>query len=211
MQPNFYLKVQNGKSLNDIETAEKLIRYIDTLYYVERLLEMIHISLPSSILAGSVLILRVQVFLVSHLLGVNSPKAIIGLITVLGLASKSSAYVVDKSSLETFNLKNDIEIEKIQKRIIKACLAVAILKKLSSTGIVGPSHIITFFKTKYDINISPGTVYPVFCKMEKDGDIERLLKKTNHLFILTEKGAEKVSYFHNNLERFYDCFDDLIL
>lgn len=67
--------------------------------------------------------------------------------------------------------------EETHKRIVKACLLVAILKKLSITGIISPSAIITFFKTEYNIKLSPGTVYPIFIKLEKLGDIEKLPKK----------------------------------
>jgi hypothetical protein len=155
--------------------------------------------------------LRIQFSLVSHLFASGFTETL-SIITIFGLISESSQDIVDASSSKSLKieLKTNGDLEETKKRLLKACLIVAILKKLTQLGFVSPTIIITFFKEKYNIKLSPGTVYPVFRRMEKDGDIERLPKKTNRLFVLTKKGDRKVIYFHSNLDRFYDILEDLL-
>lgn len=84
------------------------------------------------------------------------------------------------------------------------------MSRIFEASITSAKDIISTVKKNYDIQISPGTIYPVFLRMEKEGDIERLPKKTHSLFVLTKKGKEKGVYFRDNIDRFYEIINDLI-
>jgi hypothetical protein len=83
------------------------------------------------------------------------------------------------------------------KKIIVSCLAPLIMKKLYEVEIISPSTVISMVRRQFNIGLSPGTVYAVFFKLEREGNIERLVHKTNRLYTLTPKGRERIEYFNS--------------
>jgi hypothetical protein len=54
-------------------------------------------------------------------------------------------------------------------KILKSLLEVAILKEMNNRAAISVPGMIDFLSKRYLIQISPGTVYPVFEKLEKQG------------------------------------------
>lgn len=55
------------------------------------------------------------------------------------------------------------------------------------------ANIIRDVKEKYDIHISPGTVYPIIYKMEREGYIEKIPKSSKRIYVLTAKGRNQIA------------------
>jgi hypothetical protein len=49
-------------------------------------------------------------------------------------------------------------ILKVQKKVLAACLDVAIMALLSKRGVLSATNIISIFKKRYNIQLSAGTV-----------------------------------------------------
>lgn len=73
-----------------------------------------------------------------------------------------------------------------RKRIIDAFLPLIIIEVMLDSQIESPTNIIQRISKEYNINISSGTVYPVFAKLRNQGLIRKRPKSTYYL--LTEKG-----------------------
>jgi hypothetical protein len=82
-----------------------------------------------------------------------------------------------------------------QKRLIVVLLPVIILTQMQKISILSPPNAILLIKKQYGIKVSPGTIYPVFCKLEKDGYIS---KHGNKYYTLTIKGNEALAEFREN-------------
>ena len=54
-------------------------------------------------------------------------------------------------------------------------------------------------KNQFNITLSPGTVYPVFRKLEAEKNIKRLIGKSSGIYILTSKGKQNIEYFNANV------------
>jgi len=68
--------------------------------------------------------------------------------------------------------------------------------------VLSPKHLISFFKKEFGVQVSPGTVYPIFKMLEHEGYILRLPNKTNRHYALTLKGRQA-------FEDFEDYFSDV--
>jgi hypothetical protein len=91
---------------------------------------------------------------------------------------------------------------KIKKKIIINFLPVIILDHGLQATIVSPKLISLYIKKKFFIDLSAGTVYPVFKSLEVDGYIVRLPNKTNRIYSLTLEGRQSIEYFIVNLPLF---------
>jgi|GEM_PF-3026710 DNA-binding PadR family transcriptional regulator len=52
-------------------------------------------------------------------------------------------------------------------KLLKACSDMVILTEISKRRRLSALDIIALFKEKYGTQISPGTVYPILCRMER--------------------------------------------
>ena len=84
-------------------------------------------------------------------------------------------------------------LEEIQKRIVKAYLPAIIMIRLAEASITSANDIISIIKKRYNVEISPGTVYPALYRLESNGRIKELPKSTKKIYVLTEKGKEIMS------------------
>lgn len=105
-------------------------------------------------------------------------------------------------------------LEETRRRIIKAYLPVIIIMRMSETTITSASDIISTIKKRYNIRISPGTVYPALYKLERNGKIMRLPNRIKNIFVLTEKGKEISEHFisrgNHYCESLADYFEILL-
>ena len=85
-----------------------------------------------------------------------------------------------------------------QKKIIKAYLPSIILTRLKEATITSATDIISIIKNRYNIRISPGTIYPILYKLERNGRIRRLPNRIKKIYVLTEKGKEIIEHFQES-------------
>ncbi|MEM2577349.1 MAG: PadR family transcriptional regulator [Candidatus Bathyarchaeia archaeon] len=87
--------------------------------------------------------------------------------------------------------KNSIE-KTLQKRFLKNFMDLLILVEISRTPLISGYDIIVAFQRKFNLFISPGTVYSTLYRLERDGLIRGEERKRKRVYILTSKGEEFV-------------------
>lgn len=95
---------------------------------------------------------------------------------------------------EIINVNANGFLRDTQKRILNAYLHAIIISRISETSIVTAADIISNIKKRYDIRMSPGTVYPALYKLEGEGNIKRLPNRKKKIYVLTQKGHDLMSY-----------------
>lgn len=96
--------------------------------------------------------------------------------------------------------KNSVE-KTLQKRFIKNFMDLLILLEISRTPLIGGYDIIVVFQRKFNLFISPGTVYSTLYRLERDGLIKGEDRKRKRVYVLTSKGEElieKISALQEN-------------
>ena len=86
----------------------------------------------------------------------------------------------------------------VKRRVVEASLPVIIMTRLDEVGIVSPTGIIKLLKEKYNLQISPGVIYPVFHKLERKKYIKRLPNRLKTTYILTTEGQKALSTIHSD-------------
>jgi DNA-binding PadR family transcriptional regulator len=112
--------------------------------------------------------------------------------------------------------RNDTAIQRepvseTKTKLLKACLDKAILAEMTQRDAISASDIIATFKKKYDIRISPGTLYPVLYAMERNGKIRRLPNKRKKFYVLTASGRRTVENTEHRADEFQSFISDLIV
>ncbi|MDG6223797.1 MAG: helix-turn-helix transcriptional regulator [Candidatus Bathyarchaeota archaeon] len=87
----------------------------------------------------------------------------------------------------------------------------AILAEMSQRQVACATNIITFFEKNFNIFISPGTIYPVFKKLEKKKYIKKVPHKTKTLYMLTNSGRNALLEIQQNMNEFQSLISDLLL
>jgi DNA-binding PadR family transcriptional regulator len=85
-------------------------------------------------------------------------------------------------------------------KLLKACLDIAILEEMTKRNAVSAPDIIVFFEKNYDIRLSPGTVYPVLCRMERRGYIRVLPNRKKRFYVLADSGREALESLQQRLD-----------
>lgn len=99
----------------------------------------------------------------------------------------------------------------LKRRLLKSCLEFAILAEMSQRTIVSVPHIITFFEKNFNIHISPGTIYPVFKKLEKKKHIKRVAHNTKTLYVLTISGKTELLKIQQDMNELRCLIYDLLI
>jgi DNA-binding PadR family transcriptional regulator len=102
------------------------------------------------------------------------------------------------------------EVLEVRKRVLKACLAVAIMAQLSERNVLSATNIISLFKKRHKIQLSPGTLYPVLYALERDGKIRRLPNRRKRLYGLTSKGKETIRNIRGNVGELHKMISELL-
>lgn len=84
-------------------------------------------------------------------------------------------------------------------KLLRSFLDVAIMAEMSQRAAINVTSVMTLFETKFDIQISPGTVYPVFKKLEKKGYVKKLPNEVKTLYVLTDLGKNVLISLQQNL------------
>ena len=94
---------------------------------------------------------------------------------------------------------SDKDLLEVRKRLLKACLSVAIPALLMEIHVSSATNIITVIKKRYNIQLSPGTLYPVLHSLVRDEKIKRIPHRTRDLYLLTSKGKETIVALQENV------------
>ena len=91
-----------------------------------------------------------------------------------------------------------------------ACLDVAIMAQLSEKGVLSATNIISILETRYNFQLSAGTVYPVLYALERDGKINRVpCYRAKRLFVLTSKGREEIKYLQKSSFSLHEMLEEI--
>ena len=72
------------------------------------------------------------------------------------------------------------------------------MTRLDEVGIVSPTGIIKLLKEKYNLQISPGVIYPEFHKLEREKYIKKLPNRLRAIYILTTEGQKVLSTIYSD-------------
>jgi DNA-binding PadR family transcriptional regulator len=100
--------------------------------------------------------------------------------------------------------------QRVRKRVLIACLDAAIMEQLSERRVLSATNIIAIFKKRFNIQLSPGTVYPVLYALEREGKIKRLPNRTKKLYVITNKGEISIKNLQANAGDIHMMIDGLI-
>lgn len=96
---------------------------------------------------------------------------------------------------------SDLESEilaQLNRRLVKNFLDVLILLELeNSKRAMGGYDVIALVHKKFDIHLSPGTVYSCVYFLERNGLIKGDRFKRKKVYVLTEKGEETIKTILN--------------
>ncbi len=97
-----------------------------------------------------------------------------------------------------------------RKRILRAFLDIISLIELSRRNVITASHIISSINSKYQVEVSPGTIYPVLKKLEKSGDIIAIKSRKIKTYRITDKGSQRISLFQNSFVDLENTFSEAL-
>jgi DNA-binding PadR family transcriptional regulator len=83
-------------------------------------------------------------------------------------------------------------MKKVEKGIISHFLNVIILAKLRKSRSLSGYDTVSFVHRKFDVLISPGTVYSVLYSLERKGLIKGEFDQGKRVYVLTEKGEDEI-------------------
>jgi len=107
-------------------------------------------------------------------------------------------------SLESKGVSKSETLENIKKSIIKSFLDTLILVKLKNHGDSNGYQIVRFIQNKYDLMISPSTVYSVLYLLEQRDLIKAKSINNTRVYSLTEKGLAMTEIILNHQEEITD-------
>jgi DNA-binding PadR family transcriptional regulator len=119
------------------------------------------------------------------------------------LEDKLIAYGYHNSSLPLSKKRQAgkrIPIYCTKSKILKTFLDIAILNEMTQMSAVSVPATIEFFVKKYFIYITPGTVYPVFNRLERQGYIVKLPNRLTRLYSITIDGKNMLENVQQNID-----------
>jgi DNA-binding PadR family transcriptional regulator len=72
------------------------------------------------------------------------------------------------------------------------------MAEMSQRAVITVTSVMSLFETKFNIQISPGTIYPIFKKLEKKGYIKKLPNEVKTLYVLTDLGKSVLVNLQQN-------------
>ena len=107
-------------------------------------------------------------------------------------------------SIESKIVSKSETLENIKKSIVKSFLDTLILVKLKNNGGSNGYQIVRFIQKKYDLMISPSTVYSVLYLLERRDLISANSINNVRVYSLTEKGHAMTEIILNHQEKITD-------
>ena len=81
---------------------------------------------------------------------------------------------------------------------------------MSERTIMSTPNIIQILRNEFSIEFSPGTIYPIFQKLQKEGYIEELPIGRKRIYKLTPKGTENSRVIQNSAKKLKSILNDVI-
>lgn len=103
--------------------------------------------------------------------------------------------------VKRFYDKNNVD-KILQKRLVRNFIDLLILLEISRSPLISGYNIVVAFQRKFNLFISPGTIYLTLYKLERDGLIKGEDRKRKRVYTLTSKGKrfiENVSALQENV------------
>jgi len=94
-------------------------------------------------------------------------------------------------------------------KMIRCFMDILILGQLRNKPMSG-YDVIEFIHKKFHILVSSGTIYSTLYSMERDGLIEGMWEQRKRVYILTDKGEEKIKIIQNANEKIQRFIADLL-
>lgn len=116
-------------------------------------------------------------------------------------------------NLDHFECSESFEckiINDAKHRIIRAVLKLLIITKMSERTAMSTPNMIHAIKNEFNIQFSPGTVYPIFRKLQKEGYIEELPIGRKRMYKLTPKGTESSRIIQKSTKKLKSILNDVI-
>jgi DNA-binding PadR family transcriptional regulator len=84
-------------------------------------------------------------------------------------------------------------LRELHERLVKSLMDVIVLVELREGAVfLGGYDVIELLHQKFDVLMSSGTVYAILYSMERDGLIMGEKTKNKRVYMLTEKGENKI-------------------
>ena len=107
-------------------------------------------------------------------------------------------------SIESKIVSKSETLENIKKSIVKSFLDTLILVKLKNNGGSNGYQIVRFIQKKYDLMISPSTVYSAVYLLERKDLIKANSINNVRVYSLTDKGQAMTEIILNHQEKITD-------
>ncbi len=108
-----------------------------------------------------------------------------------------------------YNLESEI-LTQMHRRIVMDFLDTLILLKLKN-GMISNYEILSYIQRRFNIPITPGTVYPCLHNLEKNGLIREVPSSKKKAYALTPKGEEKAKTLLNMRDKILGLVVNLFL
>lgn len=98
----------------------------------------------------------------------------------------------------------------VYKKILKALLETRIMLCVRDEPLSGYDFLL-HFNEKFNINLSPGTIYSTINNMERDGLIKSEIFMRKRIYRLTTKGKSLLDETLENQESLHDFVQELLV
>ncbi len=116
----------------------------------------------------------------------------------------------DVSSTGNATSFEDEPLREIRERLLKTYLDIIILAKMDKLGCMKVTWFILIIEKDYGIQISPGSVYPVFDGLERRGLIDKVSNRPARLYTLTPKGKKTLDMLNKNMLNIQNILTELM-
>jgi DNA-binding PadR family transcriptional regulator len=119
------------------------------------------------------------------------------------------------SKLNENQEENTLKVEtlrELHKRIVKSFLDIIILTNLrNQNSPMGGYDVMSFIREEFNTLLSAGTIYAFLYSLERDGLIIGEDTKKKKMYMLTEKGKNKIKIILNSKPKILDLIADLFI
>ena len=98
----------------------------------------------------------------------------------------------------------------VHKKLLKALLETRIMLCLKEASLSGYDFLL-YFNKKFNINLSPGTIYSTINNMERDGLIKSKIFHRKRIYELTLEGEKLLRQTIENKQSLHEFVQDLLL
>lgn len=103
-------------------------------------------------------------------------------------------------------------LREMRERIVKCFLDIIILTNLLNQNVpMGGYDVMSFIHKKFDVMLSSGTIYSFLYSLEREGVIKGAYIRRKKVYMLTEKGKNKIKTILDAKPRVLDSIGELFI